>query len=462
MIKKWIARLGGKSTPAVPEQKKPESGRQAEGQVAPAGATPPRQKPRQDHPKKGHAKPQAKAAAPSWDISRFEVPSADGKSRFHDFDLHPELMHAIQEMGFSYCTPIQAMTLPHTLKGLDVIGKAQTGTGKTAAFLITIIDQLLNHPAEGKRYLKEPRALIVAPTRELVQQIAEDAKGLTSCCNLKVLSVVGGESFEKQRQHLDDHPIDILVATPGRLIDFVGRQDIFLDQIEVLVLDEADRMLDMGFIPQVKQIVRHTPRKENRQTLLFSATFTQDIINLSNQWTVDPVKVEIEPEQVATDTVHQIAYMVSDKEKVRVLINLLHQDEVKLAIIFANRRDQAQRLHDRVAKSGLRVGILSGDITQAKRTRTLEDFKNGKIKTLIATDVVGRGIHIEGVTHVINFNLPQEPENYVHRIGRTGRAGASGTAISLIGEEDAYEIPALEKLLGKRLNLQTPPAELTH
>lgn len=423
-----------------------------------------------EHKDRHQAKPTAHAAkkAPKksgkpvvvksdWDIRQFDVEPAVGKTRFHDLDLHVDLMQSIHAMGFDYCTPIQADTLPHTLKGLDIIGKAQTGTGKTAAFLITVIDQLLNHPIAEQRYHNEPRALIIAPTRELVQQIADDAKKLTRHSGLHVVSVVGGESYDKQRKQLDDEYVDILVATPGRLIDFVDQKSIYLDQVEVLVLDEADRMLDMGFIPQVKQIVRNTPHKDHRQTLLFSATFTQDIINLSSQWTLDPVKVEIEPDHVATDTVKQVAYMVSDNEKLPLLLKLLKQPEFKQTIIFANRRDQTLRLFNRLEKAGIKVGILSGEITQAKRTKTLEEFKSGKIKILIATDVVGRGIHIDGVTHVINFNLPQEPENYVHRIGRTGRAGASGTAISLIGEEDAYEVPALEKLLGRKLAMELPP-----
>ena len=451
MIKKWINKLGGESKPSEAKSETPVKKSPSKQQSSP------KKQAKQQHAKKKQAN---KPKQPAWDISQFQVAEQEGKTRFHDFELHDDLMHSIQGLGFDYCTPIQAMTLPHTLKGLDIIGKAQTGTGKTAAFLITIIDQLLHHPIDGDRYHNEPRALIIAPTRELVQQIAEDAKGLTRFCDLHVVSVVGGESFDKQRKQLDDNYVDILVATPGRLIDFVGRKDIYLDQVEALVLDEADRMLDMGFIPQVKQIVRNTPHKENRQTLLFSATFNQDVLNLSNQWTLDPASVEIEPEHVATDTVEQIAYMVSDSDKFHVLVNILRQPEVGQTIIFANRRDQTQRLYNRVAKAGIKVGILSGEITQAKRTRTLDDFKTGKIKTLIATDVVGRGIHIDGVTHVINYNLPQEPENYVHRIGRTGRAGATGTAISLIGEEDAYEVMDLEKLLGKKMNMILPPDEL--
>jgi ATP-dependent RNA helicase RhlB len=465
LLKKWIEKLGkskketvGTTKPAAAKSVKPAPHSDLNSnKPASAKAKPPAPKAKPPH--KAHTKA-AQPAAAAWDISDFDVQAQEGKTRFHDLDLHVDLMRAIHKLGFDYCTPIQANTLPHTLKGLDIIGKAQTGTGKTAAFLITIIDQILNNPTEGQRYHAEPRALIIAPTRELVQQIAQDAKDLTKGTALHVVSIVGGESYDKQRKQLDDQYVDILVATPGRLIDFVDQKTVYLDQVEVLVLDEADRMLDMGFIPQVKQIVRNTPQKEHRQTLLFSATFTQDIINLSNQWTMDPVKVEIEPLHVATDTVNQIAYMVSDNEKMRVLQNILKQPDVGQTIIFANRRDQTLRLFNRLEKAGIKVGILSGEIAQGKRTKTLEDFKNGKIKTLIATDVVGRGIHIDGITHVINFNLPQEPENYVHRIGRTGRAGASGTAISLIGEEDAYEVPALEKLLGKKMTMELPPANL--
>ena len=417
------------------------------------------------HGGKSHKSEQKKNTRPknvakakvAWDPKQFDVPVVADKTRFHDLGLHVDLMQAIFKQGFGYCTPIQAKTLPHTLKGLDIIGKAQTGTGKTAAFLITIIDQILCHPITDERFIGEPRALIIAPTRELVAQIADDAKQLCCCSNLRVVALVGGEPSEKQLKQLDAGFVDIIVATPGRLIDFVQRKNVYLDRVETLVLDEADRMLDMGFIPQVKQIVRSTPQKENRQTLLFSATFTPDIINLSQQWTLSPAEVEIEPESVATDTVEQLFYMVSDSEKLDFLTHLLKQDEIKHCIIFANRRDQCQWLYKRLQRNGAAVEVLTGEVAQNKRTRTLADFKSGKIRFLIATDVVGRGIHIDGITHVINYNLPQEAENYVHRIGRTGRAGATGTSISLIGEEDAYEVAELEKLLDTKLKMQLPP-----
>ncbi|CAA0118502.1 ATP-dependent RNA helicase RhlB [BD1-7 clade bacterium] len=445
----------GKKAGSSKKQRQPAKNRSAEkSDNASAAKSGKRGNSRTDKPKRKDKVKQL----PPWDISDFKVPPAEGKTRFHDLDVDDRLMRAIHQLGFDYCTPVQAKTLPHTLKGLDMIGKAQTGTGKTAAFLITIIDQLLSHPVEGERFHGEPRALVVAPTRELVMQIAEDARQLTEFSGLHVVNLVGGEPYERQHKQLDAGYVDILVATPGRLIDFIQQKHVYLDQVETLVLDEADRMLDMGFIPQVKQIVRYTPPKEDRQTLLFSATFTQDILNLTYRWTFEPEQVEIEPDHVATDTVEQLAYMVSDSEKVRMIRNIIADDEVKHAIIFANRRDQTQRLFDKLKRAGANVGILSGEIAQNKRLRTLEDFKSGKIKTLIATDVVGRGIHIDGITHVINYNLPQEPENYVHRIGRTGRAGATGVAISLIGEEDAYELPTLEKLLGRKFDLEHPPS----
>ena len=401
-----------------------------------------------------------RAGAKEWSVEEYQVPEVEGKTRFHDVDLHPSLLRGIAELGFEYCSPIQAQILPQTLQGHDAIGKAQTGTGKTAAFLITIFNDLLANPLEGERFLGEPRALVIAPTRELVMQIAADAADLAKYTGLKCATLIGGMDYQKQLNRLNREIVDLVVATPGRLLDFTGRRDLFLDHIEVLVLDEADRMLDMGFIPQVKRIVRQTPRKEYRQTLLFSATFTQDIINLSRQWTRDAITVEIEPEHVATDTVDQRIYLASSEERFRILVNLLRSESASSVIVFANRRDQVRRLFERLRKAGISCGMLSGEIAQAKRTKTLEQFKTGAISVLVATDVAGRGIHVDGVSHVVNYNLPEDPEDYVHRIGRTGRAGATGTSISFASEDDAFLLPDLEALLGEPVRCEHPPAEL--
>jgi ATP-dependent RNA helicase RhlB len=396
----------------------------------------------------------------TWTVDQFAVEPMEGETRFHDLGLRDELMHAIADLGFKYCSPIQGTILPHTLQGHDAIGKAQTGTGKTAAFLVTMFNDMLCNPIEGERFVGEPRGLVIAPTRELVVQIGADAKELAKYSGLTVVTLIGGMDYQKQLNKLAGSAVDLVVATPGRLLDFMGRRDLFLDHVETLVLDEADRMLDMGFIPQVKRIVRATPNKENRQTLLFSATFTQDIINLSQQWTFEPVTVEIEPDSVATDTVDQKVYMVSSQQRYKVLKNLLRSDDCSSVIVFANRRDQVRRLHEKLCKSGVAAGILSGEIPQAKRTRTLEQFKQGQIKVLVATDVAGRGIHVKGISHVVNYNLPEDPEDYVHRIGRTGRAGATGTSISFASEDDAFLLPDLEVLLGSKLECTHPPKEL--
>jgi ATP-dependent RNA helicase RhlB len=403
---------------------------------------------------------QSKTPAQPWDIAEFKVPEEAGKLRFHDLNLSEPIMHAIYDLGFQYCSPIQAQILPQTLKGLDAIGKAQTGTGKTAAFLITIIEDLLRHPIKEQRLHGDPRALIIAPTRELVMQIAEDAKALCKHTDFNVVALYGGMEYHKQHKLIQKQLVDIVVATPGRLLDFMSRKDLYLDVLESLVLDEADRMLDMGFIPQVKRIVRACPTTDFRQTQLFSATFTHDILNLASQWTHKPVTVEIEPENVATDTVEQKVYLVSNEEKFRVLLNILRSPEVSRTIIFTNRRDQTQHLYDKIRKAGFNVGLLSGEITQQKRTRTLSDLKEGKLNVLVATDVVGRGIHIEEVSHVINYNLPDEPDDYVHRIGRTGRAGSSGIAINLACENEAFQIPAIEARLGRKLKCELPPENL--
>ncbi|MCY3566324.1 MAG: ATP-dependent RNA helicase RhlB [Gammaproteobacteria bacterium] len=380
----------------------------------------------------------------------------DSLITFEAFDLQQPLREAIRALGFTHCTPIQAQSLRHTLQGHDVTGKAQTGTGKTAAFLITIINDLLNNPPEGERYLAEPRALIVAPTRELAGQIAADAESLTRFCGLHVVTLVGGEDYGKQHRALDAEPVDIVVATPGRLLDFVSNDNLHLGMIELLVLDEADRMLDMGFIPQVRRIVARTPRKDCRQTLLFSATFPPEIVELADRWALDPVMVEVDPEHVAAEAVEQKVYLVTTADKYHLLYNLLGDPGASRVLVFSNRRDQVRRLADDLFRNGVNCGVLSGEIPQHKRTRTLNQFKSGEIQVLVATDVAGRGLHIEDVTHVINYTLPEEPDDYVHRIGRTGRAGSVGTSISFACEEDSFLLPPIEEKLGFKLDCIHP------
>ena len=404
---------------------------------------------------------QEKPMQQEWRPEDFQVPPAEGKTRFNDFALDHQLLHAIADLGFQYCTPIQAETLPLTLKGHDLIGQAQTGTGKTAAFLITAIQRLQEKPIpEDRRYASEPRVLAIAPTRELAMQIGRDAEQLCGYTGHSVATVVGGMNYDSQRDQLRNEVVDILVATPGRLIDFLGSQDVFLDQLEIMIIDEADRMLDMGFIPDVKRIIRKCTPREERQTLLFSATFNQDVLNLASMWTRAAEFVEIEPDQKTAERVEQVVYMVSGDDKLVVLCNYLRQHEVERAIVFANRRDQTRDLEEALKRQGVKCALLSGEIAQNKRLRTLDQFKEGKIEILVATDVAGRGIHVEGVSHVFNYNLPDNAEDYVHRIGRTGRAGESGVSVSFASEDDAFALPAIERYIGKKLDCVVPEEEL--
>lgn len=413
---------------------------------------------RKEHSKRSglrhHGKP-----SDDWTLADFHVPEAEGKTRFHDLDLELPIMRAVSDLGFSYCSPIQGEVLPYTLDGYDAIGKAQTGTGKTAAFLITAINDLLLNPITEPRYVGEPRALIIAPTRELVLQIADDAQKLCKYTDLNVVALIGGTDFDKQQKQLDRAVVDIVAATPGRLMDFYRRGFIHLDTVEILVLDEADRMLDMGFIPQVKQIVNATPNKTHRQTLLFSATFNYDVTNLAHRWTNEPVTIEIEPESVATDTVTQKMVSLSETEKLSALKTILKQSDVSSAIIFANRRDTTRFIYEQLRSAKFKVGMLSGEVAQQKRSKTLADFKQGTISVLVATDVAGRGIHVDGISHVINYDMPEDPDDYVHRIGRTGRAGEKGVAYTFVGEMDAFGLADLEQLLGKALKVEPPPKE---
>ena len=389
-----------------------------------------------------------------------DAPEA-GKTFFKDLNLDQRVLDAITDIGFEHCTPIQAETLPFTLACQDLIGQAQTGTGKTAAFLITAIQSMLETPIPKEdRFASEPRVLALAPTRELAMQIAKDAEQLCGYTGHNVVTVVGGMNYDKQRDQLQNEIVDILVATPGRLIDFLGSQDVFLDQLDILILDEADRMLDMGFIPDVKRIIRKCTPKEERQTLLFSATFNQDVLNLASMWTKSAEFVEIEPEQKTAERVKQTVYLVGEDEKLPVLVNYLQRSEVEKAIVFANRRDQCRDLDEDLRNQGVKVALMSGEIAQNKRLKTLEQFKNGTIQVLVATDVAGRGIHVDGVTHVFNYNLPDNAEDYVHRIGRTGRAGKHGVSVSFASEDDAFSLPAIESYISQKLTTAVPDEAL--
>ena len=337
-------------------------------------------------------------------------------------------MRSIHALGWQHATPIQGEILPGTLKGKDMAGRAQTGTGKTAAFLISIINHCLNKPLE-KQGPGSPRALIIAPTRELAMQIAQDSEGLNQVTGLRTVVLYGGMDYNKQERNLDD-VVDIVVATPGRLLDFASKGIVNLRFTEIMVIDEADRMLDMGFIPDVRRIIYKTPEKGKRQTVLFSATLSDEVMRLAAAWMTDPERIDIEPDQVAVDTVDQKVFIVTDKEKFPLLYNIIKNDNPDRILVFANRRDQTERLADELERYGIHCEMLSGAVPQKKRMRILEDFKAGKVKVLVATDVAGRGIHVDGISHVVNFNIPENPDDYVHRSGRTGRDGATGKSIT--------------------------------
>ena len=383
----------------------------------------------------------------------------EGQLAFADMEIAEPVKRALDDMFFKVTTPIQARLLPIALAGRDAAGKAQTGTGKTAAFLISIFTRFLAKPIEGERPHGTPRALILAPTRELAIQITKDADDVGRYCGFHTVAVYGGMDFDKQQRELE-RPVDMIVATPGRLMDFAQRKVIHLKQVEVLVIDEADRMLDMGFIPDVRKIVRMTPHPEQRQTLLFSATLTPNIMTLAEQWTRNAETVEIEPERIAAESINQKVFITTQEEKFRLLFNLLRTEKPERVLIFSNRRDQAEMLDDHLRSYGFNTALLSGAVEQKKRLRVLDDFKSGKVSVLVATDVAGRGLHVEGISHVINYHMPMDPDDYVHRIGRTGRAGEIGTSISFACEVDSFAIPDIEKFIGHDLVCEHPSEDL--
>ena len=400
------------------------------------------------------ATPVGNSSADIWSIDDFQVDVVEGKLRFHDLNIPDRVIKSIAEMGFEYCSEIQAETLPMTLQGYDIIGQAQTGTGKTAAFLIAMITDFLDYPLEEKRPNNFARGLIIAPTRELAIQIADEAVKLTSNCHLNVVTLVGGLSYEKQKIALETENVDILVATPGRLLDFARSRKVQLGKVECLVLDEADRMLSMGFIPDVKSIIRMTPHKEARQTMLFSATFPKDIQALAQQWTYFPKEVSVVPKEATNQNIDQVIYTVEADQKWPVLKQLIEENGGQRTIIFANRRDETRDLYERLRKANINCAILSGEVAQDKRVKTLKNFKEGIIQVLVATDVAGRGIHVDNVELVVNYALPEDPEDYVHRIGRTGRGGETGRSVSFASEDDAFMIPEIEKVVGESIRCE--------
>ncbi|QHS11547.1 DEAD/DEAH box helicase [Sinimarinibacterium sp. NLF-5-8] len=367
--------------------------------------------------------------------------------RFADLGLHPTLLSGLQRLGFSHCTPIQAAALPHALKGQDLAGQAQTGTGKTAAFLLATLQHLLSQPRAENDDGLQPRAFILAPTRELAVQIFKDAQGLAIDTGLRMTVCYGGAGYESQRASIEAG-IDLLIGTPGRLIDYYKQHAYSLKQIEVLVLDEADRMFDLGFIADIRYLLRKMPPPAQRKNYLFSATLSHRVLELAYEHMNNPQKIAIEPDQVTADRVNQAMIHVANDEKLPLLVGILRQQHAKRSMVFINTKREAENVERGLQANGFEAHVLSGDVSQGKRLRLLEDFKAGKLPVLVATDVAARGLHIPGVDLVINYDLPQDPEDYVHRIGRTARAGATGDAISLCCETWVYSLPAIEKYIG--------------
>src|ERR1700760_4878255 len=373
-----------------------------------------------------------------------------GSPTFESFGLAPPLMQGIRDAGFTQCTPIQAQTLPVALSGRDVAGQAQTGTGKTAAFLVAMYQALLTRPVSDNRNKASIRALIVAPTRELAVQIHHDAEILGRHTGFKQAVVYGGVDYEKQRRQLEDG-IDVLIGTPGRLIDYFKQHVFDMRHAQVLVLDEADRMFDLGFIADIRYLLRRLPHPEKRQSMLFSATLSHRVLELAYEHMNNPELVRIEPDKMTVDRVRQMMYYPSMEEKVPLLIGLLRQSEARRTMVFVNTKRAAERLESVLNANGFHAQALSGDVPQQKRLRFLRDFHNGDLAVLIATDVASRGLHIPDVSHVFNFDLPQDAADYVHRIGRTARAGTDGDAISFACEEFAVSLPEIEDYVGHKI-----------
>ncbi len=378
---------------------------------------------------------------------------------FSSLNLPEKLSQGIERTGFNQCTPIQAETLPLALAGTDIAGQAQTGTGKTAAFLIALMNRLLTSEADKSVVGHNPRALVLAPTRELALQIHKDALTLGEMTGLKIGVVYGGAGYDTQKEMLHAG-LDILIGTPGRTIDFF-KQNIFnLKSIEVMVLDEADRMFDLGFIKDIRFLLRRMPPPEQRLNLLFSATLSFRVTELAYEHMNNPTLVKIETDKVTADKVEQHIYYVSNDEKIPLLLGLLKQLNPIRSIIFVNTKDAGNKVNAFLTGNGFNAGTLSGDVPQKKRISLLKSFQDGELPILVATDVAARGLHIPDVSHIFNYDLPQDSEDYVHRIGRTARAGTSGVAISFACEDYAFALPDIEEYVGHKIPTERVTTEL--
>ncbi|MGD9601847.1 MAG: DEAD/DEAH box helicase [Gammaproteobacteria bacterium] len=369
---------------------------------------------------------------------------------FENFALHPLLLQGLETAGFIRCTPIQAMTLPLTLEGKDVAGQAQTGTGKTAAFLVAVYNRLLNRDAHVERRSQDPRAVILAPTRELAVQIDKDAQQIGRFTGLRTALIYGGVDYDRQRRQLEEG-VDIVIATPGRLIDFVKQQTVSFRAVEMMVMDEADRMFDLGFIKDIRFLLRRMPGPGERQNLLFSATLSHRVLELAYEHMNDPEKLVVEAESITADNVRQVVYFPATEEKMPLLLGLLAGMDANRSIVFVNTKYACERVALTLERAGYKVGVLSGDVPQKKRESLLGRFKRGELNLLVATDVAARGLHIDAVSHVFNYDVPLDPEDYVHRIGRTARLGATGDAISFACDEYAIGLPDIEAYIEQKI-----------
>ncbi|WP_427834071.1 ATP-dependent RNA helicase RhlB [Actinobacillus pleuropneumoniae] len=370
------------------------------------------------------------------------------EQRFIDFPIHENVLAALDSKGFEFCTPIQAKTLPITLAGQDIAGQAQTGTGKTLAFLIAVFHYLLTNDSATNK--NQPRAIILAPTRELAVQIGSDAELLVKHSDLKLALAYGGDGYDKQIQAIEQG-VDILVGTTGRVIDYVKQGIINLDKVQVVVLDEADRMFDLGFIKDIRYLMRKCPKPEQRLTMLFSATLSARVRELAYEDMNNAQYIEIEPLQRTGHRIKEELFYPSNEDKMALLLTLLEEEWPDRCMIFANTKHKCEEIWSYLVADGHRVGLLTGDIAQKKRLALLDSFTKGQLDILVATDVAARGLHIPEVTHVFNYDLPDDCEDYVHRIGRTGRAGESGHSISFACERYAVNLPAIEAYIGHHI-----------